>query len=232
MSDAGVWVKLEDAGSSGELPGLGGWAEITSLGNGTTDSQPKRYTDIMVDGVEFWAFEWADNGSVQTADGGLVDVLVVSAASTSTTRSDQGGHGGGVFRGVEVLEGSDPYLITVGKCAQYNSSGGPSIFNGMGPTGGLWNDYTWAGATGGVISMGLGGLSSYPGHGQMDDILGPDDIRGYGGGAYADSIYGGGNPPRANSGAGRTPGSNAPGADGVVIIRVPKDKVTATGGWV
>ena len=37
----------------GGLEGLGDWAEITAM-----TGDPKRYTNIMVDGVEFWAFEW------------------------------------------------------------------------------------------------------------------------------------------------------------------------------
>ena len=199
----------------GALPGLGTWATITAV-----SGSPKRYT--YNDGIDWVAFEWTADGSLTTQAGGLVDVLLVSAASISNTINTQGGHGGGLFRGIEHLDSAGPHSITIGESGQYAlGTGGPTIFNGIGPTGGLWSETIWAGATPPGPSTGLGGFSANPGVGKMDDILGPNDIRGYGGGGSADSTYGGGNPPRANSGAGRTPGGNGPGASGVAIVKVP-----------
>ena len=92
----GVWVKVwpenYDPNKPG-LEGLGGWAEITSLGNGTTDSKPKRY-DYTADGVEFWAFEWTDDGSLTTQAGGLVDALVCGAGCASSSNPTNVKNGG------------------------------------------------------------------------------------------------------------------------------------------
>ena len=91
-NDGGVWVKLEDAGSSGELPGLGGWATIKEV-----SGNPTRYT--YNDGSTDWvAFEWTTDGDVTVSEG-LVDTLLVAggmyygndiAASTSGGRVSAG----------------------------------------------------------------------------------------------------------------------------------------------
>ena len=119
----GVWVKVwpenYDPNKPG-LEGLGGWAEITSLGNGTTDSKPKRYTGIMVDGVEFWAFEWTDNGSVTTTKG-LLDVLIVSGGMGYMTNLGNSGGGGSIVTNiVEIIGDSHAIEIGVGKSAGNN----------------------------------------------------------------------------------------------------------------
>lgn len=229
----GIYTKVPDpAGDKwvqigAELPGLGGWATITEV---TGTYTKHSYGDWV-------AYEFTDDGFFTLdSEGGLVEALIVSAASVSTTRTDQGGHGGGVFRGVEYFDGAGPHEVIVGQSGQYASSGGPTLLNGMGPTGGLWGDSGWAGATKPPYpSTGLGGLSSYPGPGVMDDILGPSDVRGYGGGGEDDAVYGGGNPPRANSGGGSTPGGDIPGAAGVCIVRVPAGKADGVAenfhGW-
>lgn len=233
MSDAGIWVKLEES-KVGELPGIGGWADVTAVtGKGTK----YEYNDGVMD----WsAFEWTADGNVTFETSGLVDALVVDAGTGISTRTDLGGHGGGVIRTVTYREAGTPVEIQVGvSAANHNKEGLHwSVFgaiNGVGNVNG--------GASGGDTSQhpihGRGVGDRTTGLGQMHAITGTN--LGYGGGgggnfagqsgypiADYDPAYGGGLNPRPNSGGGygngfesARPPENQPGADGVVIIRVP-----------
>ena len=204
----GVWVKVwpenYDPNKPG-LEGLGGWAEITSLGNGTTDSKPKRYTGIMVDGVEFWAFEWTGDGELTTS-GGLVDALLVSGGN---------GAGGAGLAHREILTATEaPMTVTVSIGVTVAAGAATSAASFLGTfNSGSGRVYGGAGAT-------LGGNMNDASNrvGVTSDITGTDKVYGEVSGS-----------PKPNSGDG---GISTDGAAGVVIVRVPKDKVTAPGGWV
>ena len=125
MSDAGVWVKLEDAGSSGELPGLGGWANITSVTGNPTRIQ---YPDLVDSNFTWVAFEWkvanvADatfTVSTNNESVGLVDSLVVGGGVAHTGTPCFAGR---VNAGVILCE-PETYEVTVGQQGKpYNLSG-------------------------------------------------------------------------------------------------------------
>ena len=231
----GEWYRVDEGGSAGELPGLGGWATIKEV-----SGNPTRY-EYPAGNPEWVAFEWTGTtGSITFSENGLVDALIVDAGTGVASRTDLGGHGGGVFRGVEMVESGAPIEIQVGVSAVNHNPYGRywSAFgdiNGVGQVTG--------GSSGGdttqhpIHGRGLGDRSS--GLGQMHAITGEN--LGYGGGgggdfpgqngypiADYDPVYGGGLNPRPNSGGGYgngyetpRPPTDRPGADGVVVIRVP-----------
>ena len=245
MSD-GVWVKVhpDDAGG-GELPGIGGWATIEEV-SGTYNIH--EYSDNDVDWI---AYEWIDDGFLTTNDG-LIDCLLVNSGTGINTRTDLGGHGGMAQRAIYHIASSsdnvggssgDTYVTTIGvgtSNTDHNRNGvWWSVFGieDAGDINGKDND----GVLGYELPIHGKGLDRRTkGLGKFDDILGPNDIRGYGGGGggnYAgqagypipdyDPVYGGGLNPRPNSGGGYgggeggVPPVNQIGARGVVIVRVP-----------
>ena len=127
MSDAGVWVKLEDAGSSGELPGLGGWANITTVTGNPTRIQ---YPDLVDSNFTWVAFEWkvanvADatfTVSTNNESVGLVDSLVVGGGVAHTGAPCFAGR---VNAGVILCE-PETYEITVGQQGKPFNLTGPN----------------------------------------------------------------------------------------------------------
>jgi hypothetical protein len=238
------WTEV--GASSQGLPGIGGWATIEEV-SGTYNKYP--YNDGEMDWV---AYEWTDDGTVTTS-GGLVDALVVNSGGGISTRTDLGGHGGAVLRAIYDISSSSDNVVGGPEGTYVTSIGiGTSIpdhnrsevwwstfgkedngdINGKENDGVLGYELPIHGKGHGLRTDGLGVL---------DDILGPNDVRGYGGGGGGDfagqagypkpkydAIYGGGNPPRPNSGGGygsgtssSRPPDNGLGSRGVVIIRVP-----------
>ena len=229
--------QLAEAGGGGlpgELPGIGGWSEVSAVtGVGT------KYA-YAANGMEWSAFEWTGDGDVTFSEEGLVDVLIVDAGTGIAANTNLGGHGGGVIRTVTRATAGDPLQIQVGVSAPNHNQQGVhwSVF---GPINGV--GIVTGGATGGDTTLqpihGRGVGDRTLGLGQMHAITGTDlGYGGGGGGNFAgqqgypipdyDPVYGGGLNPRPNSGGGfgsetdlSKPPPNTPGADGVVVIRVP-----------
>ena len=183
-------------------PSVGSWAEITDM-----TGDPKRY-DYTADGVEWAAFEWTDDGSLTTQAGGLVDALVCGAGCASSSNPTNVKNGGKVVYGIHKVGQSS--TITVGRAANETAATVKLSISSLGtisspPTGvsyGL-NSATGAGGNSGNLLAGV--LLPYP--------------------TQTNNVYG----------SAEAADSGSPGAydsDGAVIVRVPKDKVTATGGWV
>ena len=183
----------------GALPGLGGWATITDVkGKGNKYS----YTDADGDWI---AYEWTADGELTTADGGLVDVFLISGGGGGTTTYYQG-TGGRASYGLQNLT-----TITVD--IKVGAGGQNDVNNGIS------NPSQIATFSTGVNGFGKGG----PGLDQAfwreieSSITG--ESRTYG--RFGDKD---GNHPetvRPNRGDGGYRGSWAP-SDGVVIIRIPK----------
>jgi hypothetical protein len=198
------------------LEGFGGWAEITSLGNGTTDSKPKRYTGIMVDGVEFWAFEWTGAGSV-TMTKGIVDALLVGGGMGYMNNLNNSGGGGSIVTNLIFAEngGNFPIEIGVGKPAGSNFEQYTGTPTSVGP------DHTGYSYSAGFSYFGTT-VDNVPERGEPY----PSSITG-----SPETYAGGKKNSTTRFGDGGANAGNS-GRDGVVIIRVPASKVTATGGWV
>lgn len=212
-----------------ELPGIGGWAEITSVEG---DGNKYEYT---ADGLEWSAWEFTGDGSFTVGgEDGLIEFLLVASATRHSGSS--GGKGGAVLNGLEMIDAGTATSIIVGKTtdgASYGSANGsaPSslthedgevIF--AGDVGGWSNPY--AAGNGGIQSTGTGIYSS---------IFGTK--RGFGGGATANGFPYGVNPAVDNSGAGAMDNAQSwpngePQNNGVVGIRVPKanDKTGTVAG--
>ena len=215
---SGIWVKVfpDDDGGGGELPGIGGWADVSAVtGTGT------KY-EYTADGMDWSAFEWTDDGSLTIQSEGVVDMLLV--ASGSSESNNAGGKGGGVISGVESFY-SGKQDIVIGKSGGsdvaasyiYQSNGEVDF---IGTIGGGW---------GSPANAGNGG-ADLTGNGVFSRIKDGTKI-GYGGGALAgttdpDRDYGQGDPARPNSGGASTrkspAGAASYGANGVCIIRVPR----------
>ena len=111
----GVWVKVFPPPPvvKPELPGLGGWADITAV-----MGSPKKHEYTDVDGVDWTAYKWTSNGSVTLTDG-LIDTLVVGGGSGWDTRVASGhsgatGMGGQILYGLTKLQPPGTFTIEVG----------------------------------------------------------------------------------------------------------------------
>ena len=201
-NDAGVWVKVypKDNAGGGELPGLGGWAEVTSV---TGTGIKYEYT---ADGFDWSTFAWTSDGSVAASEG-LLDVLIVGGGmGYMNNLSNSGGGGSIVTNIVDVPSGGTlPIEVGLGK-----------------PAGNNFEQYTGTPSSLGEIHTGYAYAAGFSYYGTTTDNVPergepyPSNITGspetYGGGKKnSTSRYGDGG---ANSG-------NA-GKDGVVILRVPR----------
>ena len=225
----GEWYEVTPAcPEPGVLPGIGGWADITAVaGTGT------KY-EYTADGLEWSAWEFTGNGSFTVgSEEGLIEFLLVSSATRHN--SYQGGKGGAVLAGLEMMDAGSATTVSVGKTADAGSYGaangsspsylthehGEMLF--AGDVGG-WSD-PYAGGNGGIDNTGRGVFSS---------IFGTK--RGFGGGAQVNGKPYGVDPAVPNSGAASMDNAQswpngAPQNNGVVGIRVPKlnDKTGTTG---
>jgi len=205
-----VFVTGDDdlKGSGGGLEGLGDWAEVTAM-----TGDPKRY-DYTADGVEWAAFEWSDTSkphTLTTQAGGLADVLVISGGNTGGTHPQ----GGRIRDGIENIGTSNEIVV--------DTPGGSSAGGRLGDIkvpaiGAAIN-------SGNVIGAGgFGTTSSEKVNGVLSSITGTAI-------EYGTALRNGDGSPVINGNLGPAgPGSSE--RDGVVIVRVPASKVTATGGWV
>ena len=104
-NDGGVWVKVYPDAAGGGLEGLGGWADVTAV----TGASGNRYTYTDIDGFDWVAYEWTDDGTVTTTDG-LVDALIVGGGLNN---GGQKGKGGGAIESVLGLNATT-HQINVG----------------------------------------------------------------------------------------------------------------------
>ena len=99
----------------GALPGIGGWATITSV-----TGMPNRYSY-----GDWVAFEWTADGSLTTQAGGLVDALVLGAGGVG--RPGALGGGGGLLVGLHSLpSGESLATIAQPNASAYADVGAPS----------------------------------------------------------------------------------------------------------
>ena len=189
---AAVTNEESDWNPPGALPGLGGWATITDVkGKGNKYS----YTDAAGDWV---AYEFTDDGSLDTQAGGLVDAFILSGGSSFFQRGGQDvyGNGGFHFAGITQLDASgNDVVVGAGGIHQYDGSrsatwGKPSS---VGPKSSA------------TTTSGSGG----------DNFIVVNDLTG------EERTYG------QNSGASNAPAntgnySTKNAGSGVVIVRIPK----------
>ena len=225
----GEWYEVtSDCPEPGVLPGIGGWAEITTIeGTGT------KY-EYTADGLDWSAWEFTEDGSFTVgSEDGLVEFLLVSSATRHSGSS--GGKGGAVLAGLEMMTAGSITTVNVGKTADAASYGAA---NGSSPSF-LTHDHgevLFAGSVGdwsAPFHSGNGGIQQ-DGTGVYSGIFGT--VRGFGGGATANGKPYGVDPAVDNSGAASMDNSQswpngASQNNGVVGIRVPKlnDKTGTTG---
>ncbi len=214
----GEWYEVAVPQDPSVIPGLGGWGTLSAVAMQGGLPETNTYTQ---NGMEWTSYTFTDDGTFTLSEEGLVEVLVVGSASMES--NGQGGKGGGVLTGVEVMEqGQSTIAIAPGN----TTNGEPSYITE--PSGKV----TWIAMVGdwsNPARTGNGGMD-LSGNGVFSTIEDGTTI-GYGGGAAATADYGQGEPPRPNSGGASTktssPGSSTKGAGGIVIIRVPTSKTLA-----
>ncbi len=211
----GEWYTVAVPQNPDVIPGLGGWATLSTVEMQGGLPATNTYTE---NGMQWTSYSFTNDGSFTLSEEGLVDVLVVASASMESNGS--GGKGGGVLTGVEVM-GSGQSAVAIAPGGTTN--GEPSYITE--PSGKV----TWISMTGdwsAPARTGNGGMDA-TGNGVFSTIETGSQI-GYGGGAAATADYGQGLPPRPNSGGASTKtsssGSNTKGAGGIVVIRVPTSK--------
>jgi hypothetical protein len=207
VKTAAGWEELGISGTPGELPGLGGWAEITEV-----TGSPKRYAyndgPGGVGGTDWVAFEWTQDGSLTTDAGGLMDCLVVAGGASGGAGAWSGG--GAFITGIQSF-GSSPLTVKVGAGA--TAPGKNAGWTQLG-------DFKPAGPT--TCSSGGGQFIGYPGDNPAAGFT--SSITG------TSRTYSRSNRPdvRANSGDGSNGGH---GGGGVVIVRVPAAQATKVPPW-
>ena len=211
----GEWYEVSTTHDPDVIPGLGGWATLSSVAMTGGFPETNTYTQ---NGMEWTSYTFTQDGSFTISEEGLVEVLIVGSAGMESNGS--GGKGGGVLTGVEQMESG---VCTVAIAPGNTTNGEPSYITE--PSGKV----TWIAMVGDWSTparTGNGGMD-LSGNGVFSSIENGEEI-GYGGGAAAKADYGQGNPPRPNSGGASTvtspSGSNTKGAGGIVIIRVPSTK--------
>ena len=196
------WYRVDEGGSAGELPGLGGWATITDVkGKGNKYS----YGDWV-------AFEWMGtksntptSGSFTNAEEGLVEVLCIGAGNANSHPSSPG-NGGSLQQGVFLVGGGTHQLqaANAGLNNSWNAgisfikdvAGGPQSSGAGGGGAGSW--VTGANFNDGYFSSINGTRTEYGPSGKPNSI---------GGGQLV-------NTPNSYAGV------------GAVIVRVPKANYT------
>ena len=186
-------------GGSGELPGVGGWADVTAVtGTGT------KY-EYTANGQDWSAFEWTADGSVTTSEG-LLDALLVSGGmGYMTNLSNSGGGGSIVTNIVEITGDSHAIEIGVGK-----------------PAGNNFEQYTGTPTSVGTIHTGYAYGAGFSYYGTTTDNVPergepyPSSITG-----SPETYAGGKKNSTTRLGDGGANAGNS-GKNGVAIIRVPR----------
>ena len=251
MSDDGVWVKVYPPEA---VPGIGDWSNVTAM-----TGSPTR-VDYTEGDFAWTSLQWSSDGSITVTEG-LMDTLVVGggAAASSSFSGGAGGvlHGVQDFTAAThtILVGTTP---TGGSTAARDSTsgrvsdlvipktasttaGGRSAIGDDSIGGGLaraacpngFEDYESGGYGAGAGSTGNATDVNTGGPGYVSSINGTSLEYAQGGGKYRSDAEYAALPP--GSGSDRQNDSNVAqyrGTDGTVIVRVPTEYVTATGGWV
>ena len=203
VKQSGAWHEIPSGGAG--LPGLGGWADIT-----TATGNPTKHAYKDAAGVDWVAYEWTSSGSCTTTEG-LVDSLLVgggAGAYNGNTRGDAGRFLSGIR---QIPSGS--HIVTVGPGGSPANVGNENALLGLASSIGSY-------ATG-VVSAG-GGQGA--GSTATDIYAGmPSSITG----VLVEYAQGNLPSPRPNKGDGGTPPSGPAGSSGCVIVRVPRANAKA-----
>jgi hypothetical protein len=197
---ADEWTRLgAGSGGGGELPGIGGWATITSVWNGT-GAKPNRYAY-----GDWVAFEWAADGSVAMT-AGIVDALLVGGGMGYMSNLSNSGGGASIVTNLIYAEngGDFPIEIGVGKPAGSNFSQYTGTPTSVGP------NHTGYSYSAGFSYFGTT-LDNVPERGEPY----PSSITG-----SPETYAGGKKNSTTRFGDGGANAGNS-GRNGVVIIRVP-----------
>ena len=230
---SGIWVKVFPQEA---VPGIGDWAKITGM---TGDPQRVDYTE---DDFEWTSFQWS-GGAVSpsvTVTEGLLDVLIVGGGAAASASFSGGA--GGVIHGVqEFAAGTHTIIVGTTKTGGNNPDGtrsaigddsiGGGTVRAAGPNG--FQDFEAGGYGAGPGATGNAPDADTGGPGYVSDINGTSLEYAQGGGKYRSDPAFAALPP--GSGSDRQNNSDVfqyRGTDGTVIVRVPTEYVTATGGWV
>lgn len=182
-------------GLPGELPGIGGWSDVTAVtGTGTKH-------EYTADGVDWSAFEWTADGSV-TTNAGLVDAIVVGGGSFRTAAARF--TSGRVNQGLLAVSASHTIEIGSGQTVENNDL---SLGSGSSISDVLEQGCVAFPTLGSPGSLFLG-AGTGPNDGVLSSITGTEI-------EYAAHDIG--------TPGGCTATNSSAGIDGVVIIRVPAE---------
>ena len=99
------WYRVDEGGSAGELPGLGGWANITDVS--APSGIKYTYTESET-GTSWVAYEFRSDGTITIQEQGLMDAIVTGAGQNHPY-----GNGGDVNQGTDLFEEGN-HDVTVG----------------------------------------------------------------------------------------------------------------------
>jgi hypothetical protein len=196
----GEWYTVGVPQNPDIIPGLGGWATLSSVSMQGGMPATNTYTQ---NGVEFTSYTFTKDGTFTLSEAGLIEVLVVGSASMESNGS--GGKGGGVITGVEEMElGQSTVAIAPG-----------------GTTNGEPTYITEPSGNGGMDTSGNGVFSSIETGRPLGYGGGAAATVDYGQGLPPRPNSGGASTKTSPS------GGVTYGAGGIVIIRVPSSKTLA-----
>ena len=230
MSDSGVWVKIYPPEA---VPGIGDWSNVTAM-----TGSPTR-VDYTEEGFEWTSFQWSGGGSITVTEG-LMDTLIVGGGAAAS--GSFSGGAGGVLHGVQdFTPATHTILVGTTPTGGSNTDGGRSAIGDDSIGGGLtraacpngFKDYESGGYGAGAGSTGDATNADTGGPGYVSSINGTSLEYAQGGGKYRSDPDYAALPP--GSGSDRQNNSDVyqyRGTDGTVIVRIPTEYVTATGGWV
>jgi hypothetical protein len=112
VGDVKVWPA--DTG----LPGLAGWADIT-----TVTGSPKKYEYTDAQGFDWTAYEWVADGNLTVTEG-LVDALIVGGG---VSNPGEWAEGGDVFEGIMLLSAGVTNVLVGGGARPIGSQFGKVI---------------------------------------------------------------------------------------------------------
>lgn len=251
--DGDVVFVIGDVVGGGGLPGVGGWAKVSTVES--PDIDVPVYTDA--EGNQWKVYIWTNprvmssggssdpnrelRGSITLAEPGLIEVIVCGGGGSGFSNAGGGGAGGVIATVVYLSAGT--HEIYVGSGSQSTGPGGGSSIGQIGMGGGAYR-------SSGDSGNGFDGYNQYsPGAGAAGDAYfdydpdynkvhpGPGIMLNWADGV-TDMVYGNGGdystsgsqPPGYGDGGTMQPSSNTgnynPGANGVVLVRTILDYVS------
>ena len=224
----GVWVKVFPPPPvvKPELPGLGGWADVS-------DAPTSTYTDAA--GVKWNVWTFAASGTLNVSKEGLLDCLIVGAGGRSSNwYARNTGGGAGAVRANLVKLPAGPHQVTVGVAV--TAVVGADAAASTNGTGGSSSIGAYATAGGGQGSTDIADLGAHAagGGGSPASVAGPNGGSNQPGGGAAgipaglllnydgtSREYGRGGSPAPVHAPGEGGWANGPGTNGIVIVRRP-----------